>query len=419
MRACVIGAGAAGIASARGLQIAGIPFSWFEREDGIGGNWREGVYDSTCLISSRNTSGFPDRPMPSDWPNFPRRAQVRDYLESYAEHFGLSDLVTLGVAVEQVRTEGTDGRNGWIVRLSTGEERRYDAVVVANGHLWDPRVPEYPGDFSGKALHSRDYRRPADLGGDHVLVVGAGNSGCDIAVEAAQSGHTVDLSVRRGHWFVPKSILGMPRGELKVQRLPAPVRDRALRLLAQVAIGRPERYGLPKPTHPFGSEPAVVSSQLFYHLDHGAIRPRPGIDRFDGRSVHYVDGTATETDTVVWATGYRITFPFLAPDLLSFWDGVPLRLAGGTLPPGVAGLYLVGLVTPGGGNFPVHHAQAQLVADMIAAQDYQSEPLATTIFRSEQASSRMYGTVPALLGDVQAARRKLRGVTQTRSEVAA
>ena len=103
---CIVGAGAAGIAAARGLQLAKLPFAWFQREPGIGGNWRAGVYDSTCLISSRNTSGFQDLPMPAGWPNFPRREQVLEYLRMYAERFGLAERVTLGVAVEQVRPRG-------------------------------------------------------------------------------------------------------------------------------------------------------------------------------------------------------------------------------------------------------------------------------------------------------------------------
>jgi cation diffusion facilitator CzcD-associated flavoprotein CzcO len=406
-RVCVIGAGAAGIAAARSLSAAGMTFDWFERDSGIGGNWREGVYDSTCLISSRDTSGFPDLPMPASLPTFPRRQQVHDYQRAYADHFGLTSLVTHGVAVEQVVPCGGGGADGWQVRLSDGRECSYDAVVVANGHLWDPHVPDHPGAFAGKALHSRDYRGPADLKGERVLVVGAGNSGCDLAVEAAQSGHEVELSIRRGHWFVPKSILGVPRAELQLMRLPRPARNLSLRLLAQVAIGRAERYGLPKPDHRFGVEPPVVSSQLFYYLDHGAIHIRPAIERLADRRVQFADGTASEIDTILWATGYRITFPFLDRGLLRWVDGVPARIAAGTLAPDLAGLYFVGLVTPGGGNFPVHHAQGRLVAELIAAQAHEPQPVARTALSKERPSSRMYAGVSELLDEVESVRRTL------------
>jgi hypothetical protein len=408
MLICIIGGGAAGMAAARGLQDARVPFDWFERAEGLGGNWRSGVYDSTHLISSRSTSGFPDWPMPPAYPNFPSRAQVLAYLESYAARFALEERATFGVEVRRIRAVDPRGLEGWDVELSTGERRRYDGVVIANGHLWDARTPSYPGELGGAALHSREYRRPADLAGDRILVVGAGNSACDIAVDAAQAGKTVLLSVRRGHWFLPKSLFGVPRGELRLQRLPGPLRHAALGFLARVALGRNERYGLPVPDHPLGAEPPVVSSQLFYYLDHGAISPRPGIERLEGERVRFVDGTASPVDTVVWATGYHVTFPFLDAGLLRWRDGVPERVAVGTLAPDLAGLYFVGLVTPGGGNFPVHHAQGQLVADLVRAQGASPVPLAASVFGRERPSARMYFGVPDLLQGVRAARRALR-----------
>ncbi|MEN3280577.1 MAG: hypothetical protein V7607_1717 [Solirubrobacteraceae bacterium] len=407
MRTCVIGAGAAGIASARALQAAHVSFDWFERTNAIGGNWRSGVYDSTHLISSRSTSGFPDLPMPRAYPNFPGRVQVLRYLEAYAEHFGLTDQATLGVEVRRVRSEDPRRPAAWQAELSTGDRRRYDAVIVTNGHLWDARVPQYPGTFAGKTLHSRNYRAPADLDGDRVLVVGAGNSACDIAVEAAQAGKEVLLSVRRGHWFIPKSLFGVPRGELRLQRLPAPLRQLALGSLSRVALGRNERYGLPVPDHSLGAEPPIISSQLFYSIDHGAITPRPAIERLQGDRVRFVDGAVEAVDTIVWATGYRVSFPFLDSELLRWRDGIPERVAAGTLTPDVCGLYFVGLVTPGGGNFPVHHAQARLVADLIATQATSTVPLSMSIFPRERPDARMYFSVDELLRQVRAAQRKV------------
>ena len=183
------------------------------------------------------------------------------------------------------------------MELGSGEVRHYAGVVVANGHHWAKRYPDYPGEFTGKQLHSKHYRRPSDLEGERVLVVGAGNSACDIAVEAAQARGPCDISMRRGNWFLPKTILGIPTAEWDRPWLPVWVQRRFFKLMLRLRFGSWARYGLPDPDHrPFDKHP-IVNDQLLYYLRHGVVRARPGIERLDGRTVHFVDGTARRATT--------------------------------------------------------------------------------------------------------------------------
>ena len=187
-RYCVIGAGAAGISALQQLRQAGYDVDCYEKTDRVGGHWHTD-YDALHLITSRDMTGFEDFPMPAHYPHFPRRDQVREYLESYARAHGHSDLIRFNTAVtsvDPITTDGPIGSAGWTVTLDTGERFDYDGVLVANGHLWDQKVPTVPGEFTGTQIHSGSYRNTGDIDGTRVLVVGAGNSGCDLAVDAAQ-----------------------------------------------------------------------------------------------------------------------------------------------------------------------------------------------------------------------------------------
>ncbi|WP_235682815.1 flavin-containing monooxygenase [Mycolicibacterium alvei] len=210
-RVCLIGAGYAGNGLAFALQRAGIAYDQLEATDRVGGNWSHGVYDSTHLISSKKSTQYVEFPMPEAYPTFPSGAQMLAYLQSYVEYFGLADNIEFDSEVVRVRPVDANGSNGWYVELASGEVRRYRAVVIANGHYWQRNIPDYPGEFTGMVLHSKDYKRPEDFGpGSRVLVVGAGNSASDIAVEASATFGTADISMRRGYWFLPKTIFGIP-----------------------------------------------------------------------------------------------------------------------------------------------------------------------------------------------------------------
>jgi cation diffusion facilitator CzcD-associated flavoprotein CzcO len=366
-RYCVVGAGAAGLAAVHVLTAQGFRVDCFERDDRVGGHWHTG-YESLHLITSRDVSGFDGFPMPAAYPVYPSRDQMREYIEAFADRFDLRRHVTFGTEVVRVEPEGPAGADGWWVETSDGRRTRYDAVLVANGHLREPYLPDQARDFSGVSLHSAEYRNTGDVKGDRVLVVGAGNSGCDLAVDAAHARLTTAISVRRGQVFLPKAIFGRPRAELsRLTRLPPALQERVTRWLVRVVVGPPEAYrGLPVPaTRNLDEQPPVVNNLLLYWIQHGRIDVVPGIARIEHQVVHFVDGTSREFDTILWATGFRTTLPFLDPALLQWRDGVPLRVAGLTVPAGLRRLYVVGLAAPRGPQLPVYSAQAKLVARLL------------------------------------------------------
>jgi cation diffusion facilitator CzcD-associated flavoprotein CzcO len=382
-RYCLIGAGAAGLGALQVFLDEGVSVDCFERSDRIAGHWHTD-YECLHLITPRDSSGFAGFPMPAEYPLFPSRDQMREYILSFAAHHGLRAHIRFETEVTHAQPAG---RDGWEVTTGDGETRRYDGVIVANGHLWDPSIPAYPGRFAGRVLHSGRYRNARDLDG-RVLVVGAGNSGCDLAVDAAQAGHDTHVSVRHGLVFQPKTLYGRPRSELPLLgRLPVRLQERVTRGLIDVAVGRPERYGLPAPaTRNLHRNRPVVNGQLLHFIHHGRVRVAPEIARFDGHDVHFADGSVQRFDTIVYATGFKASLPFLDPGLLPARDGVPLRVAGMTLPLGVERLFFVGLAAPRGPQLPVYSAQARLIAKMLRLP---GTALSATLARGSRPEARI------------------------------
>ena len=245
-------------------------------------------------------------------------------------------------------------------------------MIVANGHLWDPHRPVVPGEFTGKQLHSAEYRNTADLEGERILVVGAGNSGCDLAVDVAQHRLEVDIVVRHGMFFQPKMYFGRPRQQVPfLQEFSPDEQDLINRLLARVAIGQNSDYpGLPTPeASTLAGGPVTVNDLLLYWIHHGRVRVVPGISRFAGHTVYFTDGTARDYDSILWATGFNVRLPFLDEQLITWRDNVPVRYAGGILPEHAEKLYFVGLIAPRGPQIPIYGVQAKLIARMIALHE--------------------------------------------------
>ena len=373
---CVIGAGAAGLAAARHLSSAGIPFEVVERERDVGGIWdaslpHSPVYRSTHLISSKPLTQFPDYPMPREYPDYPGHAQALDYLRNYAKAFGLYEFIRFGREVELAeRVEG----QGWKVGFRDGESRSYAGLVVASGIHWSPNLPEVAGSFEGEWIHSCRYKTPDLLRGKRVLVVGAGNSGCDIAVEAGQHATRTFLSVRRGYHYIPKYAFGRPIdqvGEVGLAlRLPLFLRRSLDQLLLKALVGSPERFGLPRPDHRLLESHPIVNGQILQALGQGDILPKPDVRELRGREVVFADGTVEPIDLIVWATGYRTVFPFLGPAELDTTDSPPdfyLHL----FHPVRDDLFVVGMLQPDSGVWPLMHLQAKAVASYIRAAQSQ------------------------------------------------
>jgi cation diffusion facilitator CzcD-associated flavoprotein CzcO len=340
------------------------------------------VFETTHIISSKTLSQYHEFPMPAEYPDYPSHAQLAAYFQSYADHFGVTSRVRFGTEV--LRAEPAEGeRWSLTVRDADGERaERFDALAVANGHHWRPRLPEYPGTFDGTLLHSHDYKRAAPFAGQRVLVIGGGNSACDVAVETARVSARTDLSWRRGYWVVPKFIFGQPSDVVNArsQWLPASLRRRVNELLLRVLQGRNRDYGLPDPDHPFGSTHPTINSELFYAIRHGRIGPRADIARFDGRTAHFVDGTQAEYDVVIACTGYWIAHPFFRPELIDFSSGpVPLYLR--MFPAQHPTLAFIGLFQPLGCIWPAAELQAKLLARRLSGAWSPPRDLAAAIAR--------------------------------------
>ena len=370
-RYCVIGAGSSGLAAAKNLIEQGVTVDVLERNGEVGGNWCYGqpnsrVYASTHTISSKRLTEYNDFKMPGHFPNFPHHSQIFSYLQAYARQFGLYDLIEFNTSVESAEPEGPL----WRVTLTGGESRQYAGVVVANGHNWDPRWPDFPGHFDGLVMHSAQYKTADVLRGRRVMVVGAGNTGCDIAVEAATHAECVFHSLRRGYYFVPKFLFGRPSDivgeELLRLRLPERLRRFIVRTVLRLAVGRVDRYGLPAPDHALFATHPIVNSQLPYYVAHGRVQPKPDVAELLGDRVRFTDGSIESVDLIVYATGYKISFPFLDRRHLNWRDGKP-RLYLNVFHPEYDNLFVIGLIQPDSGQFGLVDYQSQLVARFVAA----------------------------------------------------
>lgn len=374
-KVCIIGAGCSGFTMAKRLRDFGIAYDCFEASDNIGGNWYyknpnglSSCYASLHIDTSKWRLAFEDYPVPEDWPDFPHHAQLFEYFNDYVDHFGLRETITFKTRVDAAAP--IDGGR-WMVALSGGETREYDALIVANGHHWDPRTPTYPGTFDGYQVHSHHYRdpfEPYDFRGKKVMVVGGGNSAMDISSELSQKplAETLFISMRRGVWVMPKYLNGQPADKAVLPGwLPTGIGRALARGAIKKAIGSMEDYGLPKPDHePLNGHPSV-SGEFLTRVGCGDISPKGAIDRLDGDGVVFTDGSREAIDAIVWATGYNVSFPFFdLPELTPEENRFPLFKR--MVKPGFETLFFLGLAQPLPTLVNFAEQQSKLVAACIS-----------------------------------------------------
>ncbi|MDA7948381.1 MAG: NAD(P)-binding domain-containing protein [Hyphomicrobiaceae bacterium] len=390
-RYCLIGAGACGLAIVKNFKEREIPFDCFESEADIGGIWNPDspnrVYEAICLNTSKRLTRYRGFPIPDEYPEFMSRRQAVDYLHAYADHFGLRETITFNTTVKKVERSGDQ----WRVSIC-GEEkpRLYDGLVVSTGHHWKPKMPEYPGTFTGETLHSIDVKNRDQLRNKRVLIVGAGNTGCDLAADAVFLSESVLHSMRRSYYFLPKFVFGRPLDRILdlTQRWPAP--RKFLRWLYSlgyyVLVGPHEKLRLPRPDHKIlESHPSSAAAWLVQQAQ-GRITVKPDIEKFDGKTVVFTDGSAADVDLVVYATGFHATFPFMDNSYFVNPDGSsPMFL--NAFHREYDNLFAGGLVQPADGSFwQLADYQGQLIATFVIAQACDPEKAAW--FREKKASVR-------------------------------
>lgn len=388
----IIGAGPGGLCAARWLQAHDIPFEILERQKDIGGIWDieapgSPIYESARFISSKTLSGFRGFPMPEGYPDYPTHRQILDYLRAYADRHELRRHAQFGATVKAATPGGR-------LELAGGETRSYRGVIVATGLQWTPKLPQLAGSFEGEAIHSASYKSPKQLRGKRVLVVGGGNSGCDIAVDAGQAASKAMISLRRGYWFVPKYLFGMPADVFADSgpQLPGWLEQRLFQPLLRIIVGDLRRYGLPRPDHRLFETHPVLNSQILDSLTHGEVAVKPDVRGFAGRRVSFADGTTEEVDLVIFATGYRRRVPILPAELHREGDVSQLFL--NVFQRGHPGLFVVGFFETDAGSYPLIDLQCELIARVLRLEREAPTKLATF-------QRRLQGPPPDFSGGVR------------------
>ena len=375
----IIGAGPCGLGVAKALKEAEIPYQQVEADENVGGNWYHGVYETAHIISSRKTTEYADFPMPGDYPDFPSRQQMADYYSLYADKFELRGNIQFKTKVVMCLPLADET---WEVEFATGEKQIYKGVIVCNGHHWDKRFPKYEGDFSGEWLHSKDYKKPEQLANKRVLVIGGGNSACDVVSEAARVSQSAHLSLRRGYWFLPKTLFGQPSAESWAMLMPVFLQRIILKIMLKVVVGKYEDYGLPHPDHKLFEHHPTVSSEMLHYVKHGRIKPHKDIKKLEGKTVHFIDGESIEVDAIICATGFYVSFPFFPKDLIPVKNENIAQLYAGMFLPNHKNLIVFGTQQVRYGVGPLITPAAKLMAKMIKLQSEMELPIGLVLKES-------------------------------------
>jgi Pyridine nucleotide-disulphide oxidoreductase len=365
--AIIIGAGPAGLATAARLQARGLNPVILEKSDAVGSVWRR-HYDRLRLHTDRGHSALPGMPMPAAYGRYPSRAQVVDYLEAYAARFDLKPV--FGAAVRDVR------RNGVVWRAEADEKTWIAPIlVVATGWADYPYEPTWPGieTFAGKILHSSRYRNPAPFVGDRTLVVGFGNSGGEIALDLAEAGVDVTLSVRGPVRILPRELLGLPilTWAIAESRLPARVADLLNAPAIRLAVGSIEKFGMtraakgPRQMIEEDGRVPLIDVGTVAQICAGRIKVHGDIVRFGQRTVVFAPSSAETFGAVILATGFRPDLRSLLPDAKGVLSGAGRPLVSGR-PTAEHGLFFCGAIASPTGQLREIGLEAIRIADAVS-----------------------------------------------------
>ena len=369
-RVCVIGAGPSGITAIKNIHEKGLAVVAYDYNHDVGGNWifsekesHSSVFETTHIISSKTLSQYEDFPFSAEVADYPSHKELRNYFQAYAKKFNLYPLIRFNTLV---KSSVLNAENIWEVTTQCeGKEstEKFTDLVVCNGHHWQPKYPNYPGKFTGEFLHSHQYKKSAPFKDKKVLVIGGGNSACDVAVETSRISQKTSISWRRGYRILPKFIMGKPADIFasSMTFLPIGLRNFLAGIMVKMATGPNSWYGLPKVNHKFGATHPTVNSELLYMIRHGKVKPKPDIEKFDNATVYFKDGSKEDFDAVIACTGFVLAHPFFDKSFLNYSSGpVPLYLK--MFHPKMNNLFFIGMFQPLGCIWPGAEQQSKLAA---------------------------------------------------------
>lgn len=384
-RVAVVGGGASGLASIKCCLDEGLEPVCFESSDDFGGLWRfkenpepdrASIYHSLIINTSKEMMCFSDFPIPAHYPNYMHNSFIMEYFRMYDDHFKLRKYIRFNTKVVQIKQRSDFSHSGqWDVETENKDGKKekhiFDAVMICIGHHCQPNLPlhDFPGidTFTGEYFHSRDYKVPEEWRNKKAVVVGIGNSGGDIAVELSRFTKQVYLSTRRGAWILNRvGHQGLPL-DLRSNRILKVVRSSfpfdLICSLGERQLNQRFNHSLYnlKPKHRLFSQHPTVNDDLPNRILSGTIQVKPNIRRFQGSSVEFDDGSVAESiDLVVFATGYKFSYPFLANHVVSVADN-KVSLYKYVFPPELdrPTLAIIGLVQPLGAIMPISEMQAR------------------------------------------------------------
>ncbi len=373
----IIGAGSSGIAACKAALAAGIDFVCYEKGSFVGGNWvfnndnnQSSCYETLHINTSSRMMSYEDMPIPEEFSDFPHHSQMASYFDRVANELGLRDHIRFNHSVTDVQKL----ENGhYRITTDQGSSDEVESVIVANGHHWSPNKITLPGHFSGKTLHSHDYKSIDVFSKeDRVLVVGFGNSAIDIACEAGRRlQNPAYISTRSRGWVFPKYVQGKPLDQVArpakkwiPQKLQMIVYYIKMMRGIRSSIGRQEAFGIPTPDRHLFSDHPTISSELLYLSGHGRVKVKDAIKNIDGKTVTFVDGSKHDFDVIVQCTGYNISFPFL-DSLVQVGANNEVDLYHRVVHPDHENLFFVGLVQPIGPVMPVAELQSRWIMKLL------------------------------------------------------
>ncbi|MDH7444437.1 flavin-containing monooxygenase [Aquimarina sp. 2201CG14-23] len=375
-RVCIIGAGPSGITALKNLKDKNLDVVAYDRNNEVGGNWifsedisHSSVFETTHIISSKTLSQYEDYTFDDFDPSvadYPSHDELRRYFQAYAKQFDLYPYIEFETIVKHCKRISDKEWNVIIVQNGKERSESFTDLVVCNGHHSVPRIPEYPGSFKGEFMHSHTYKKAAPFKNKRVLVIGGGNSACDVAVETSRVSKRTAISWRRGYRIIPKFFFGLPSDIVGARSswLPVKIRSWFNDRLLNILLGKNKLYGLQEVKTKFGETHPTINDELLYKVRHGKVHPKVDIEKLDQDTVHFKDGTQEDFDVIIACTGYVLKHSFFDTSLIDYSTGaVPLYLK--MFHKEYHNLFFVGMFQPLGCIWPGSELQSKVLANYL------------------------------------------------------